>query len=353
VLALRAQVRGAAGIVTDGGTRDFDVVAALDIPTFSQGPHPSVLGRRHVPWEVDVAIACGGAAVEPGDVIVGDGDGVIVIPPDLAWEVAREAAVQEAEDAWVAEQVAAGASVDGLFPMNAEWRAPLRGRGSGRGPPMTAESKSQQAYGFIRQRIDDGRYVPGYRLVLGQIAKELDVSVVPVREAIRRLEAEGLVTFERNVGAQVALIKETEYLHTMQTLSIVEGAATALSAPYLTPTQLDRARDVNERMRRTLDDFDPHRFTELNLEFHSVLFEECPNPHILDLVHRGWNRMRMLRDSSFSFVPGRARESVAEHDRIVDLIEAGADRSTSTRRHRRHARRHLTRAPLRGAQHPA
>jgi 5-oxopent-3-ene-1,2,5-tricarboxylate decarboxylase/2-hydroxyhepta-2,4-diene-1,7-dioate isomerase len=123
VLALRAQVRGAAGIVTDGGTRDFDVVAALDIPTFSQGPHPSVLGRRHVPWETDVAIACGGAAVEPGDVIVGDGDGVIVIPPALAWEVAREAAAQEAEDEWVARRVAGGASVDGLFPMNAEWRA--------------------------------------------------------------------------------------------------------------------------------------------------------------------------------------------------------------------------------------
>ncbi|WP_200952542.1 fumarylacetoacetate hydrolase family protein [Agromyces sp. Soil535] len=123
VLALRAQVRGAAGIVTDGGTRDFDVVAAMDIPTFSQGPHPSVLGRRHVPWEVDVAISCGGAAVEPGDVVVGDGDGVIVIPPALAWDVAREAAAQEAEDEWVARRVADGASVDGLFPMNAEWRA--------------------------------------------------------------------------------------------------------------------------------------------------------------------------------------------------------------------------------------
>ena len=127
VLALRAQVRGAAGIVTDGGTRDFDVVAALDIPTFSRGPHPSVLGRRHVPWETDVAIACGGAAVEPGDVIVGDGDGVIVIPPALAREVAREAAAQEAEDEWVARQVAGGASVDGLFPMNAEWRARYEG----------------------------------------------------------------------------------------------------------------------------------------------------------------------------------------------------------------------------------
>jgi DNA-binding GntR family transcriptional regulator len=117
----------------------------------------------------------------------------------------------------------------------------------------------------------------------------------------------------------------------------VEGAATALSAPYLSREHLRRAREVNERMRRTLDDFDPHRFTELNLEFHAVLFEECPNPHILDLVHRGWNRMRMLRDSSFSFVPGRALESVDEHDRIVDLIEQGADPleiELAARRHR-------------------
>ncbi|GAA1750298.1 GntR family transcriptional regulator [Agromyces humatus] len=202
---------------------------------------------------------------------------------------------------------------------------------------MSAESKSQQAYRFIRERIDDGRYVPGYRLVLGSIARELDVSVVPVREAIRRLEAENLVTFERNVGAQVALIQETEYLHTMQTLALVEGSATALSAPLLTPDHLSRARAINERMRRTLDDFEPHRFTELNLEFHSVLFEECPNPHILDLVHRGWNRMKLLRDSSFSFVPGRALESVGEHDRILDLIEAGAeplDIELAARRHR-------------------
>lgn len=126
VLALRAQVRGAAGIVTDGGVRDFDAVAGFEIPVFSQGPHPSVLGRRHVPWEVDVTIACGGAAVQPGDVIVGDGDGVIVIPPQLVEEVLAEALEQERQEAYVAEQVAAGASVDGLFPMNAEWLARYR-----------------------------------------------------------------------------------------------------------------------------------------------------------------------------------------------------------------------------------
>ena len=185
-------------------------------------------------------------------------------------------------------------------------------------------SKAQLSYDWIKERIEDGTFVPGYRLVLGQIAKELDVSVVPVREAIRLLEAEGLVTFERNVGAQVALIKEAEYLHTMQTLSIVEGVATSLSAPFITPADVARARAINAEMIACLDHFDPPRFTQLNLDFHSVLFEHCPNPHILDLVHRGWNRMKVLRNSTFSFVPGRARESVEEHEALLRLIESGA-----------------------------
>ncbi|HWM35274.1 MAG TPA: GntR family transcriptional regulator [Pseudolysinimonas sp.] len=202
---------------------------------------------------------------------------------------------------------------------------------------MSSLSKSQQAYRWIKQRIDDGRFVPGYRLVLGAIAKELEVSVVPVREAIRLLEAEGLVTFERNVGAQVALLEETEYLNTMQTLALVEGAATALAAPAITPEQIVRARQINALMIECLEHFEPLRFTELNLEFHTVLFAECPNPHILDLVHRGWNRLKALRDSSFSFVPGRARQSVDEHEALLELLESGADPldiELSARRHR-------------------
>jgi DNA-binding GntR family transcriptional regulator len=186
-------------------------------------------------------------------------------------------------------------------------------------------SKSEQAYSWIRERIDSGTFVPGFRLVLGSIAKELGISVVPVREAIRRLEAEGLITFERNVGAQVAMLNDGAYSQTMQTLGIVEGAATMLSAPFITAADLAAARDVNARMIDTLDHFEPRRFTELNREFHSVLFERCPNDQLLDLVHRGWNQMNVLRDSTFSFVPGRARASVDEHENILQLIEDGAD----------------------------
>jgi regulator of RNase E activity RraA/2-keto-4-pentenoate hydratase/2-oxohepta-3-ene-1,7-dioic acid hydratase in catechol pathway len=123
ILALRARARGAAGVVTDGGVRDADAVAAVGIPVYSAGAHPAVLGRRHVPWDVDLTIACGGTTVSPGDVIVGDADGVIVIPPALVEEVVDAALAQEDEDAWIAEQVTAGHPVNGLFPPNAEWKA--------------------------------------------------------------------------------------------------------------------------------------------------------------------------------------------------------------------------------------
>ncbi|VXB63555.1 fumarylacetoacetate hydrolase family protein [Aeromicrobium sp. 9AM] len=122
ILALRAQVLGAGGVVTDGGVRDLAAVAALDLVTYHAGGHPAVLGRRHVPWDTDVTIACGGATVQPGDVIVGDGDGVLVIPPDLVDEVVADAIVQEDEERFIALQVEAGSGVDGLYPMDATWR---------------------------------------------------------------------------------------------------------------------------------------------------------------------------------------------------------------------------------------
>jgi 5-oxopent-3-ene-1,2,5-tricarboxylate decarboxylase / 2-hydroxyhepta-2,4-diene-1,7-dioate isomerase len=122
ILALRAQVRGAAGIVTDGAIRDATALAELAIPVYHGAVHPAVLGRRHVPWETNVTVACAGVTIQPGDILAGDADGVIVIPRDLAREVAADAAEQERQEAFIAERVAAGESVDGLYPLGAKWR---------------------------------------------------------------------------------------------------------------------------------------------------------------------------------------------------------------------------------------
>jgi DNA-binding GntR family transcriptional regulator len=193
------------------------------------------------------------------------------------------------------------------------------------GATAVEASKSTRAYEWIRDRIRSHDYTPGHRLVIAPIADALGMSAVPVREAIRRLEAEGLVTFEHNIGARVALVDEQDYVHTMQTLGLVEGLATALSAPLLLDADLQTARAVNERMRELLGEFDSTRFTRLNQDFHAALYERCPNPHLLDLVHRGWARLSGIRDSTFAFVPGRASHSVEEHERILDLIATDAD----------------------------
>jgi regulator of RNase E activity RraA len=123
ILALRAQERGAAGVVTDGGLRDSAAVAALDLPVYHGGEHPSVLGRRHVPWDTGVPVACGGALVQPGDILVGDTDGVVVVPPDLASELIADCREQERQEAFITEQVLSGESVEGLYPLDPVWRA--------------------------------------------------------------------------------------------------------------------------------------------------------------------------------------------------------------------------------------
>ncbi|WP_129661819.1 GntR family transcriptional regulator [Rothia uropygialis] len=208
--------------------------------------------------------------------------------------------------------------------------------------PSSGLSKAQRAYQWLKQKISRQEFTPGYRLVLSTIAQQLDMSVVPVREAIRQLEAEGLVTFQRNVGAQVAMVDESRYRSSMETLGILEGAATALAAPNLGKEDLRRARELNDRLAASLDDFDPHAFTQTNHEFHQVLFARCPNERLTELVSAEWERLGHLRDSTFSFVPGRARESVEEHAHVLELIENGASSVEIERAARGHRQNTLT-----------
>ena len=118
ILGLRAQVRGAAGIVTDGAIRDSAALARLEIPAYHTAVHPAVLGRRHVPWESDVAVACAGVTIRPGDILVGDADGVVVLPPAIAAEVLADAREQERQEAFITARVARGEPIDGLYPLS-------------------------------------------------------------------------------------------------------------------------------------------------------------------------------------------------------------------------------------------
>jgi regulator of RNase E activity RraA len=116
ILMTRMAVRGCAGVVTDGGLRDAAGIGALDMPAFYARPSAPTNLTKHEALDINVPIGCGGVAVFPGDVIVGDGDGVMVIPAHLADEIAEVCSGMEAFEDFVLEQVLAGAPIIGLYP---------------------------------------------------------------------------------------------------------------------------------------------------------------------------------------------------------------------------------------------
>lgn len=118
ILTTRLMVRGVAAFVTDGPMRDAAAVAAIAFPTFCTGSAAPASLAAHVAVAVQDPIACGGVAVFPGDVLVGDSDGVCVIPRALADDVARDAGEQELLEEFILEQVRDGAPVPGTYPPN-------------------------------------------------------------------------------------------------------------------------------------------------------------------------------------------------------------------------------------------
>lgn len=119
ILCARMRRRGVAALVTDGTVRDIDGIAATGLPIWAQGvaAPPAVTAMTFVNWQEPVG--CGGVAVFPGDVIVADGDGAVVVPQALAAALVRPAMEQENLEAWIMQQVVEGAGLSGLYPPDA------------------------------------------------------------------------------------------------------------------------------------------------------------------------------------------------------------------------------------------
>jgi len=116
ILATRMYRRGAVGIVTDGAYRDSPAIAEIGFAAYAAAMNARTNKTLHHPVDIQQPIACGGVAVYPGDIIVGDDEGVVVIPPHLAAAVAEEAAAQEALETFIMEKVQSGASIVGVYP---------------------------------------------------------------------------------------------------------------------------------------------------------------------------------------------------------------------------------------------
>jgi regulator of RNase E activity RraA len=120
ILVSRLMVRGVAGVVTDGGLRDSPEIAKLAIPAYHNRPSAPTNLTLHQAIDIDVPIGCGDVAVFPRDVVVGDGEGVVIIPAHLSEEIADEAFEMTAFEDFVTEQVMGGRSIVGLYPATDE-----------------------------------------------------------------------------------------------------------------------------------------------------------------------------------------------------------------------------------------
>jgi regulator of RNase E activity RraA len=120
ILITRLALRGAAGVVSDAGFRDAEGIGKLDMPAYFARPSAPTNLTLHEALDINVPIACGDVAVFPGDVMLGDKDGVMVIPAHLADEIADECTGMESYEAFVLEEVQSGASIIGLYPSTRE-----------------------------------------------------------------------------------------------------------------------------------------------------------------------------------------------------------------------------------------
>lgn len=188
----------------------------------------------------------------------------------------------------------------------------------------SANSKSNEAYSILKERILDNTYGPGFRIVIADLTRETGVSNVPVREALRRLEAEGWIEVQQNVGARVMRFSEQDHGRTMKLLARLEALATVEALPYLTSSDIDDARRVDREMLDALQDFDPAKFNRMNHEFHAIFYARCPDAHLRSLLESELQRFAVIRRSVLRTIPGRARESINEHEELLSLIESKA-----------------------------
>jgi DNA-binding GntR family transcriptional regulator len=198
----------------------------------------------------------------------------------------------------------------------------MRERRAGRRPAF--ETKSAWAYGELREMIADGELPAGSRLVLRRLADDLGLSEMPVREALRMLQRDGLVAFESHRGATVVAISGADVLEGISVRMWLEVLALREATPRHGDVTLRAARAAFERVERARERADADAFSRANHDLHRAL-EAPAGGLVVATIEDLWNRVRHARRSLslFQLRPDEMRRAQAEHGAILDAVAAG------------------------------
>ncbi|WP_428927397.1 GntR family transcriptional regulator [Marinibacterium sp. SX1] len=198
---------------------------------------------------------------------------------------------------------------------------------------MTETSgQGREAYARLIEDIKAGHVRPGDRLTETDLANRLGLSRTPVREAIRQLESDGLVTHVPRVGATMRKLDYREVSELYEMRAVLEGTAARFAARAASDIELAELEAINDEMRRVQADVIP--LQEANRQFHAVLLEAARNRYLVRAVEAVYKTLLILGPSTMEEA-ARAAEAIAEHDRVIDALRArdGSTAETAMRAH--------------------
>jgi len=205
-------------------------------------------------------------------------------------------------------------------------------------------TRSAEAYAKIRQMIFDGRIAAGSSLVEAKLVRVLDMSRTPVREALHRLEAEGLLAAESRGGFRVVALNNQDLINLYMIRASLEGLAAATAAPRLTRVDIARLEDLYDEMGEAVEQHRDEDLARLNRDFHRAIAAASGNTHLQEILDNVKGVFERFRTSAVSDAERRARAH-EEHGMLIDAL-----RSRDAERARRLAEEHVHRALKQGTE---
>ncbi|NLW58756.1 MAG: GntR family transcriptional regulator [Firmicutes bacterium] len=173
----------------------------------------------------------------------------------------------------------------------------------------------------LREAIIKGQLAPGERLMELQLAEELGVSRTPIREAIRKLELEGLVLMVPRKGAYVATFSMKDVVEVFEIRGALEGLAAALAAERITDEELEELQRQLVKSSELIEQADLNGMVEVDTGFHQILYQASRNQRLAQIINNLRDQIQRFRQTSLSY-PGRMKSALEEHREIVDAISA-------------------------------
>lgn len=189
------------------------------------------------------------------------------------------------------------------------------------------KTKNLLVYEKLRQGIIKGTLRPGQKLVMASLAKKFKTSETPIREAIRRLESDGYVTFTPHSGAMVTEINRQELSEIYAIRISLEALATRLAVPYISRDDLLWLKRKNDEMKAAVENNRYGQLARLNKAFHLRIYKAAPFPRLYRMISDLWDAFERW-PSVFTYIPERATSAIREHEQIIEALErADVDRA--------------------------